>query len=60
MAHAAVYELLVRPIVKGEVLHHLCFQEACVNPEHLEPMTRSEHMRLHALLRYRRSSGEES
>lgn len=31
------------------VLHHLCREPRCVNPWHLQPLTRKEHMRLHAL-----------
>lgn len=44
-------------ILRGEalrrdsVLHHTCFVKACVNPDHLEPMTNAEHMQLHAELR---------
>lgn len=49
-AHRAVYELFVGAIPEGHHLHHLCFQCACVNPDHLVPMTPSEHMREHRRL----------
>ena len=29
------------------ILHHLCGNAGCVNVNHLEPMTQSEHMREH-------------
>ncbi len=44
-AHRAVYELLVGPIPPGHELDHLCRVRNCVNPHHLEPVTRSENRR---------------
>lgn len=45
-AHRFVYELLVGPIPAGKELDHLCRIRHCVNPDHLEPVTRREnHMR---------------
>lgn len=38
-AHRVVYESLVEPIAPGLVLDHLCRIRACVNPDHLEPVT---------------------
>lgn len=45
MAHRVVYELLVGPIPQGLDLDHLCRNRLCVNPEHLEPVTRSVNIR---------------
>lgn len=45
LAHRAVYELLVGPIPKGLEIDHLCRTRCCVNPNHLEPVTRAENMR---------------
>jgi hypothetical protein len=42
LAHRVAYELLVGPIPEGLDLDHLCRIRACVNPDHLEPVTRRE------------------
>lgn len=38
-AHRVVYEMEVGPIPEGLVIDHLCRNHACVNPEHMEPVT---------------------
>jgi hypothetical protein len=40
LAHRVVYEAKVGPIPKGLDLDHLCRVRCCVNPSHLEPVTR--------------------
>lgn len=44
-AHRVAYELFVGPIPEGLTLDHLCRVRHCVNPLHLEPVTRGENTR---------------
>lgn len=44
-AHRFAYRLLVGEIPQGLELDHLCRVRDCVNPAHLEPVTRDENMR---------------
>lgn len=43
-AHRVLYELLVGPVPPGMELDHLCRNRRCVNPDHLEPVTRQENI----------------
>jgi hypothetical protein len=44
-AHRWSYERYVGPIPDGLEIDHLCRNRACVNPTHLEPVTRLENVR---------------
>jgi len=44
MAHRVAYELYVGPIPAGLELDHLCRVRSCVNPDHLEAVTRRENV----------------
>lgn len=45
LAHRISYELTVGPIPDGAQLDHICRVRHCVNPDHLEPITRRENIR---------------
>ena len=44
-AHRFAYESLVGPISDGLQIDHLCRNPPCVNPAHMEPVTRAENLR---------------
>lgn len=44
-AHRVVFTELRGPIPDGQDLDHLCRVRSCVNPDHLEAVTRSENVR---------------
>jgi hypothetical protein len=46
-AHRWFYETLVGPIPEGFHLHHECRTEACVNPDHLTPLSPADHKLQH-------------
>lgn len=45
MAHIEMYRLVVGPVPDGQQLDHLCHNEGCINPDHLEPVTPKENCR---------------
>lgn len=49
-AHRIIYELLKGPIPNGLEPDHLCKVRSCVNPDHIEPVTRIENLNRSATL----------
>lgn len=45
LAHRLAYEDANGPIAEGMTVDHLCRNRACVNPEHMELVTRKENTR---------------
>lgn len=41
-AHRAAYEISVGPVPEGLCIDHLCRNRKCINPAHLEPVTKRE------------------
>lgn len=44
LAHRMSYELFKERIPSGLFLDHKCFNRACINPEHLRPVTNKQNM----------------
>lgn len=45
LAHRAAWELKNGPIPQGLHIDHLCRNHACINPDHMEPVTLGENVR---------------
>ena len=45
LVHRVAYEQIVGPIPAGLHIDHLCRNRLCVNPDHLEPVTKYENDR---------------
>lgn len=43
--HRVSYEVFVGPIPSGLTIDHLCRKPACINPDHLEPVTMETNIR---------------
>ena len=45
--HKFSYEYFVKPVSGKNIVHHLCENKTCCNPEHLKEITYKEHTRKH-------------
>ena len=45
LAHRVAYQQTVGPIPDGMTIDHVCENKVCVNPDHLEVVTRAENTR---------------
>lgn len=56
MVYRITYRMLVDPDLPDDLdLHHLCGHAWCVNPWHLQPLPRKEHIALHRSMRPRKT-----
>src|SRR3990167_7266351 len=51
-AHRVAFEVYKGPIPDGLCLDHLCRQRSCINPDHLEPVTKRENARRGVVARH--------
>ena len=58
-AHRYSYEVAKGPIPDGLTLDHLCKNQHCVNPDHLEPVTLRENLRRAGSIKLKPSDVEE-
>jgi hypothetical protein len=45
LAHRFAWEVLRGRLPRGMDVHHLCSVKRCVNPDHLEPLSKADHIR---------------
>src|SRR5688500_6772566 len=58
-AHRWLFEQLVGPVPDGMDLDHLCRVRACVNPDHLQPVSRRVNLNRGAGTSHRRSRSQQ-
>lgn len=52
LVHRAYYKIMVSDIKKHDTLDHLCRNKLCINPKHLEPVSRSENIKRMQISKY--------
>jgi hypothetical protein len=51
LTHREAYEAVHGTIPEGFVIHHLCGQKTCLEVDHMDAMSRGDHLRHHAIWR---------
>ena len=52
LVHRAYYKIMVEDIQKHDTLDHLCRNKLCIEPKHLEPVSRSENVKRMQISKY--------
>jgi len=52
LVHRAYYKIVVEDIQKHDTLDHLCRNKLCIEPKHLEPVSRSENVKRMQVSKY--------
>lgn len=50
VCHRVLYEMAYGPVPEGLQVDHICMNASCINPSHLEAVTRAENMRRRRLM----------
>lgn len=57
-AYRHLYEERHGKLPKSKVVHHLCAVKRCVNPSHMEPLSKGEHRIVHAVMDMEKKKAE--
>lgn len=52
LVHRAYYKIIIEDIKRHDTLDHLCRNKLCIEPSHLEPISRSENVKRMQISKY--------
>jgi len=52
LVHRVIAELYLQPLGKGDVVHHKCWNQLCMNPAHLQVVNNRAHTSYHILVHH--------